>query len=268
MDARVRHQVGLELGHINVQGTVETERGGQRGDNLRDETVQVGVGGTLDIQGATADIVHGLVINEHSNVSVLQQRVGGEHGVVGFHHGGGNLRRRVNGESQLRLLAVVHRQTLQKQRAETGSSTAAYRVEAKEALKTSAVVRKLANAVKAKVNNLLANGVVATGEVVGGILLSGDQLLRVEELTVSSSADFINDSRLQVKKHAAGHVLAGTSLREEGVESIVTTTNGLVGRHLSIGLDAVFQAVKLPACVSDLNTGLANVDGDNFTHFY
>jgi hypothetical protein len=34
-------------------------------------------------------------------------------------------------------------------------------------------------------------------------------------------------------------VLASTSLGEEGVESIVTATNGLVRRHLTIGLDSV-----------------------------
>ena len=53
MDARVGHQVGLELSHIDVQGTVETEGGGQRGDDLGEETVQVGVGGALDVEVAT-----------------------------------------------------------------------------------------------------------------------------------------------------------------------------------------------------------------------
>ena len=44
----------------------------------------------------------------------------------------------------------------------------------------------------------LTDGVVAAGEVVGGILLTGDQLLRVEELTVGTRADLINHGRLQV----------------------------------------------------------------------
>ena len=42
------------------------------------------------------------------------------------------------------------------------------------------------------------DGVVAAGEVVGGILLTGDQLLRVEELAVSTRADLIDHGRLQV----------------------------------------------------------------------
>jgi hypothetical protein len=36
--------------------------------------------------------------------------------------------------------------------------------------------------------------------------------------------------------------------------------------HLAIGLDAVLQAVQLPAGVTDLDTGLADVDADNLTH--
>merc|ERR1719258_652388 len=35
VDARVRDQVGLELGHVNVQGTVETQGRGERRDGLR-----------------------------------------------------------------------------------------------------------------------------------------------------------------------------------------------------------------------------------------
>ena len=80
---------------------------------------------------------------------------------------------------------------------------------------------------------------MATSEVVGGVLLAGDELLGVEELAVSSSSDFVNDGGLQVNKDGTGNVLSGTSLREEGVERVVSSSNGLVRGHLTIGLDAV-----------------------------
>lgn len=41
-----------------------------------------------------------------------------------------------------------------------------------------------------------------------------------------------------------------TSLREEGVEGIIPTTDSLIRRHLAIWLNAMFEAVKLPACVT------------------
>ena len=58
----ITYQVGLELSKIDVKGTIESERSGDGGDDLTDETVQVGVGGALDVEVATADIVDSLKI--------------------------------------------------------------------------------------------------------------------------------------------------------------------------------------------------------------
>jgi len=62
-------------------------------------------------------------------------------------------------------------------------------------------------------------------------------------------------------------VLSGTSLREEGVESIITTSDGLVRWHLTIRLDTVFQTEEFPAGVTDLDTTLTDVNTDDFSHF-
>jgi hypothetical protein len=101
---------------------------------------------------------------------------------------------------------------------------------------------------------------VTTGEVVGGILLSGDELLWVEELAVGTSSDLIDDGGFQVKEDATGDVLASTSLGEEGVESIIATTDGLVRWHLTIRLNTVLEAEEFPAGVTNLDTGLTDVD--------
>jgi hypothetical protein len=61
-------------------------------------------------------------------------------------------------------------------------------------------------------------------------------------------------------------VLASTSLGEEGVESIIATTDGLVGGHLAIRLDTVLEAEELPAGITDLDTGLTNVNRNDFAH--
>jgi len=139
-------------------------------------------------------------------------------------------------------------------------------VEHHEALQTSAVVRKLADAVKAQVDDLLADRVVATGVVVCRVLLSADQLLRVEQLAVGAGAHLVHHRRLEVEHDAARHVLASASLREERVERIVLDANRLVRRHRAIGLDAVLEAKQLPARVSDLDASLANVNANRLTH--
>jgi hypothetical protein len=139
-------------------------------------------------------------------------------------------------------------------------------VEDHESLETGTVVSKLSDAVKAKVNNLLADGVVTTSVVVGSILLSGDQLLRVVQLSVGSGTDLVNHSRLKIEVHGSGHVLSSTSLREKGVEGVIATADGLIGRHLSIRLDSVLKAKQLPHSVSGLDTGLSDVKAKALSH--
>ena len=76
MDSWVWHQVGLELSNINVQSTIESEGGSEGGDDLSDESVQVGVGWSLDIEVSSADIVNGLVIEHDGDIGVLEEGVG------------------------------------------------------------------------------------------------------------------------------------------------------------------------------------------------
>jgi hypothetical protein len=260
MDPGVGDKVGLEFSDINVEGTVESERGGEGRDDLGDQSVQVGVGGALDVEVSAADIVHGLVVEHDGDVGMLEERVGGQDRVVGLNDGGRHLGGGVDGESELGFLAVVNGESLEEERSETGSGTATNSVEDEEALESSALVGELADSVEAEIDDLTSNGVMSTGEVVSGIFLSGDELLGVEQLSVSSGADLIDDSGLEIEEDSAGDVLAGTGLGEEGVEGIVTTTDSLIGGHLTIGLNSVLEAEKLPAGVTDLDTGLSNVD--------
>ncbi|KAF1763000.1 hypothetical protein GCK72_011265 [Caenorhabditis remanei] len=58
MDSGVRYQICLEFCQVDVECSVETKRRGDRGDDLTDETVQVGVGGTFDVKVATTDVVN------------------------------------------------------------------------------------------------------------------------------------------------------------------------------------------------------------------
>jgi hypothetical protein len=239
MDTRVRDQIGLEFRDINVQSTIETKRGGQRRHNLGDQTIQIGVGRTLNVQVTTADIVKGFVIQAKGAISVLQKRVRRQHMIVGFHDGGGNLRGGGHGERQLGLTAVIDRKTLQKKGSETRSGSSSGGMEYQKTLKTGTVISQLSDSVQDKVDNFFTNGVVTTGVVIGGIFLTRDDLLRVIQLTVGSGTDFVTHSGLQIKVDGTGNVLSGTGLRKKSVERVITATDSLVGRHLTIGLDSV-----------------------------
>lgn len=59
---------------------------------------------------------------------------------------------------------------------------------------TANITHQLANSVQHQIHDLLANCIVATCIVVGGILLTGDELLRVEQLTVCPGANLIYEN--------------------------------------------------------------------------
>jgi len=52
------------------------------------------------------------------------------------------------------------------------------------------------------------DGVVATGVVVGGVLLAGDELLGVVQVAVRARADLVHARGLEVNHQTAGHELA------------------------------------------------------------
>ena len=225
MDSWVWHQVGLELSNINVQSTIESEGGSEGGDDLGNESVQVGVGWSLDIEVSSADIVDSLVIKDNGNIGVLQQGVGGEHGVVWLNNGSRDLWGWVDGETELGFLTVINGKSFEKEGSKTRSSSSTDGVEDEETLETCALIRELSDSIKAEINDFFTNGVMSSGEVVGSIFFTGDELLWMEELSVGSGSNLINDGWLKIEEDGSWDVLSGTSLGEEGVEGIITTTN-------------------------------------------
>mmetsp|Transcript_22298 Transcript_22298/g.60914 ORF Transcript_22298/g.60914 Transcript_22298/m.60914 type:complete len:213 (-) Transcript_22298:277-915(-) len=212
MNPRVWDEVGLELRDVHVQCAIEAQGGGQRRDDLRQQSVQVGVRGPLNVKIAAADVIEGLVVVHDRDVGVLQQGVHAEDRVVGLHNRGGDLRARPDGEGELRLLAVVHGQALQHQAAQSRARTTSAGVVDHEPLQARAVVGQLADPVQDQVHDLLAYRVMAARKVVGRVLFSRDELLGMEELAVRARANLIDYRRLQVHEDAPRHVLAGARL--------------------------------------------------------
>ena len=50
----------------------------------------------------------------------------------------------------------------------------------------------------------------------------------MEQLSVGSGSDLINDGWFKIEEDGSWDMLSSTSLGEEGVEGIITTTDGLV----------------------------------------
>ncbi|KAF4374689.1 hypothetical protein F8388_020210 [Cannabis sativa] len=67
---------------------------------------------------------------------------------------------------------------------------------------------------------------MATGEVVGSIFFAANELLWMEKLAVCSGPHLVNNCWLQINKHGTWNVLSGASFTEEGVEGIISSSDG------------------------------------------
>jgi len=100
---------------------------------------------------------------------------------------------------------------------------------------------------------------VTTSIVVGGILLSADQQLGVEQLAVGASADLVDRRGIQVDKDGAGHVFAAAGLGEEGLERAGVGEVLRIGVRTTICLETVLKQVQLPGTVTQLGSRLTYV---------
>ena len=86
----------------------------------------------------------------------------------------------------------------------------------------------------------------------------------MEQLAVRASADLVNDGWFQIQEDCTWDIFARAGL---GKECSVRVVVGVViitianGRFLAVWLNTVLEAEKFPASVTELDTGLADVDG-------
>ena len=180
----VGHQVGGELVQVHVEGSLEPQRGGDGGDDLGNQLVELPVTWALHVQLVPADVEQRVVVYQEGHVGVLHGREGGEDGVVGLNHGGGGGGGRVNREVQLGLPGVLQAQSFLQQRGKPGASASSEAVENKETLRAAGILHVLPDPVHHAIQDLLPHGVVTSGEVVGGVLLARDETVRVPKRLV------------------------------------------------------------------------------------
>ena len=80
---------------------------------------------------------------------------------------------------------------------------------------------------------------MSSGEVVGCIFFTWDELLGMEELTIGACSDLVDDGGFEVEEDWTWDVFSRTGLTEECVEGVITAADCFVGWHLTVWLDAV-----------------------------
>ena len=71
-----------------------------------------------------------------------------------------------------------------------------------------------------------------------------------------------DDGWLKIHEYGSGNVFPGSGLAEESVEGVVPSADCLVAGHLTVWLDTVLETVHLPARITDLASGLTDVNND------
>jgi len=186
--------------------------------------------------------------------------VGRKNGVVRFNNSGGDLRGRIDGESDFGFFTIIDGESFQKERSESRSGSSSNRVEDTESLESGTLVGEFSDSIETEIDDFFSDGVVSSGEVIGGIFFSGDQLFGVEQLSVSSGSDFIDDGGFKIKEDGSGDVFSSSGFREESVEGIISSSDGFVRGHLTIRLNSVFETEEFPTGVTNLDTGLSDVN--------
>ena len=264
VNSRVWYQVSLEFSNINIKGSIESKGCSEGWNNLSNKSVQVSVSWSLNIQFSLAHIIKCFIVKTECNISMLQKSMGWENRVIWLNYGGRNFRRRGNSKWQLGLSTVINGETFKKKGSETRSSSSSSSMEYQESLKTSTLIRQFTNTVKYTINDLFTNGVMSSGIVVCCIFLAWNDLLRVVELTVSTSSYFITHSRFEIYVDCTRNVLAILGFAEECVEGVVLLSNWFITRHHSFWVNSMLKTVELPTSVSSLDTCLSDVYWDTF----
>ena len=94
-------------------------------------------------------------------------------------------------------------------------------------------------------------------------LVTCNELFRVKKLLVFSGSHLVDNRGFEIDKNGSRDVFSGARFAEKSWQIFIV--NGC--RHGSVRVDSVFEAVEFPAGVADLDSGLSNVEGNNFSHF-
>ena len=257
-------EVDGELSEIGVELTREPEAAGDSRHGGGDEMVEISVGGSGELEGSEADVVQGLVVDDHALISVLHQLMDGEGGVVGLHDSVGHLGGGHDGEGLHNSVGVLLSHLGDKEGSHTRAGSTSEGVGDLEALEAVAALSLLSGDVEDGVDEFSTLSVVTLGPVVSGSGLSEDEVVGSEELTEGSGSDGVHGSGFEIHEDGSGDVPASSGLIVVDVDPLELEVRvTVVGAG---GVDSVFVGDDLPELGTDLVTALTTLHVNDFSH--
>lgn len=258
-------QVDGQLSQVRVELSWESEAAGDSGHGGGDEVVKISVGWGGQLQGSEADIVEGLVIDDHALIGVLDQLVDGEGGVVWLNDGIGDLGGWDDRESFHDSVWVLFSDLGDQEGSHTGSGTSSQGVGDLESLEAVASFGFLSDDVQDGVDQLGSFSVVSLGPVVSGSGLSEDEVVWSEELSEWSGSDGVHGTWLQVHEDGSWDVSSSGGLVVVDVDSFQLEVGiSVVG---SGWVNSVLVGDDFPELGTDLVSALSSLDVNDLSHF-
>lgn len=141
------------------------------------------------------------------------------------------------------------------ERSKAASRSTANRTERYETLQALAALRHPPHTLQCKIDQLGAEAIVSTGVVACRILFPRYQRARVEQRTIASRANLVDGNGLEVHENDARNALE--QLRRMTIaaaeERVGIVVKAVVLAHRAISVNAMLQAVQLPAGACDLS---------------
>ena len=105
------------------------------------------------------------------------------------------------------------------------------------------------NLIQSSIQNLLANCVMSARIVIGGILLSTDQQLGVEQLAVITRANLVDGRGVKINEDGARDIFSASSFSENSVELARVVEGFRVRVRTSVFLETMLEEVPSPLLV-------------------
>ena len=213
-----------------------------------------------------ANIVQGLVIENHALIGVLYELMHGKRGVVGLDNSVAYFGTREDRERKHDSVGVLLSDLGDEEGSHTGSSTTTEGVGDLETLEAIATFSFLSDDIEDGVDELGTLGIVTLGPVVTGTSLSENEVVWSKELTEWSSSDGVHGSWLKIHEDGSWDVSSTSGFVVVDVDSLELEIRVTV---VGTGwVNSVLVGDDFPEFGTDLVTALAGLKMDDFSHFW
>merc|ERR1719199_876879 len=202
---------------------------------------KVSISGCCQLQGAKADVIEGLVVQEKALISIFNQLMERQHCVVGLHHCVGDFRRWDHREGLHDSVRVLLTDLGYKKCAHAGTRASTKGVAQLETLKAITTLGLFANNVQDRIDQLSTFSVVTLGPIITCPGLAKNKVVRAKKLTERACAYAVHGTWFQIHKDRAWHISPTGGLIEVHIDAF----------QLQIGIAMVGACRVNPMLIGD-----------------